>query len=84
MLLQGVEVLTSKNENVNPISSTMYKHIKSFWSEMEINIVCNLIREIESTNDEFMIKNYIKSVEHILSTKDHKIVELINDTLNGE
>jgi hypothetical protein len=84
MLLQGVEVITSENENVNQISSTMYKHIKSFWSEMEINIVCNLIREIESTNDEFMITNYIKSVEHILSTKDHKIVELINDTLNGE
>lgn len=84
MLLQGVEVITNENDNSNPTSASMYKQIKTFWSEMEINIVCNLIREIESTSDEFMIKNYIKSVEYILSTKDHKISELINDTLNGE
>ena len=51
---------------------------------MEINIVCNLIRGIETTTDEFMIKNYIKSIENVLSIKDHKISELINKTLNGE
>ena len=84
MLLNGDELIKVDNENKNPASSSIYKQIQTFWSEMEINIICNLIREIEATNNELMKKYYIKSIENVLTIKDHKIGELILETLNGE
>ena len=79
MLVRGVD----DNDIKENTESTLYSNICNFWSEMEINIVCNMIREIGITIDDFQIRSYIKSIENVLSTKDYRLQMLINDTLSG-
>ena len=62
--------------------NSLYNEIKLFWSSMEINIVCNIIREMEETTDSYKIIGYIKSIQNILSIKDKMLEDLINKTLS--
>ena len=79
MLIRGVD----DNDIKENFESTLYSNIRNFWSEMEINIVCNMIREIGITMDDFQVRSYIKSIENVLSTKDYRLQMLINNTLSG-
>jgi len=82
MLLKGVDEMNSIK--IEGMEYNLYSDIKTFWSSMEINIVCNMIREIEETIQLFRINSYIKSIESILSIKDHMLNNLITKTLSGQ
>tara|TARA_B110000858_G_C17487191_1_gene329916 strand:- start:328 stop:585 length:258 start_codon:yes stop_codon:yes gene_type:complete len=70
----------TKFKEIDKQESPLIENLKDIWDNDEIYIIYKNLNYINNSDDEALIKTYIKSIEDILSYKEKQVENYINSS----